>query len=704
MRKIIQLCTDGFYFVTEGSSNIKCTIIMKVIIINGVIIMKYNVSLPPLPKFKMLAWKEREQQAVIIDLKNSQKIFYIETSFVKSCWSDLPEAVYYHARNGRYRVFGLADYDKCSGTMTFYGKDWKTRPEEMSKIIPNGAGARSLGFMPNEMAVLILQDGYLYKAGRNDAKVKMTIPLAARAVFAGQNIYAVKGKVVKEYSPKGFYLKTISPALTWAAAINSGAVNYTAGTIIVGSETGRMAIINKDDGGKLAEGVFNDGGFAGFMIAGYNGELLIAASTGAKKIYWLDMDFKEVASIDYSKIIPGTLLFNFDGRDLLALSKTDGTLYTLNIQDNWEYAGVVYTASEKPAEDLPPKLLDIDNINIFYCEYDWHKDRVKSVIGYLDSSKKAVDIMFDGLLMMVQTHNGKSLMGDRPAAGLPEWNWYLDILMNAGGRYELIETAAGEIQAEANRPDFKPKVFIGIPYPMDSLERYQWFIDQCIYGSAKYGHVVLAGFYYTEEFSPDSHCNKIKKYILSKGLKYIWSPGYPAKIHIKRNNSLFDAIFYQTGYPWGYFTSAKGKEHQLTLALVNIVKLGLYPNVESMNDTRWFTFIRDKIYTLWDILLNYGVYSTTKLHFTGDSQVPESCFSANPFERQLYDLYHEFLRGRRSPGMAKPLYNRENDYSLTLPKEIIADKIRIMPRFTRNPPHKKTRTLVLKKFNIPAED
>lgn len=138
--------------------------------------------------------------------------------------------------------------------------------------------------------------------------------------------------------------------------------------------------------------------------------------------------------------------------------------------------------------------------------------------------------------------------------------------------------------------------------------------------------------------------------------------------------------------------------------MYNINKYSIYPNIESMNDTRWFSFTRDKIYTLWDIMLNYGVYGTTKLHFTGDIQVPESCFAANPFERQLYHLYHEFLLGQRTPGMAKPLYNGNNDYSLTLPKEILADKIRIMPHFTRNPPKKKARTLLLKTFNVIAEN
>ncbi|MCL6477936.1 MAG: DUF4855 domain-containing protein [Peptococcaceae bacterium] len=666
--------------------------------------MKYNVTLPPLPEFDGLAWKEQEQPAVILDLETSRKVSSIQTSFVKNCRAALPEAVYYHVRNGKYRVFALVNYDHCSGIMTFYGKSWDSRPKEMSKTVPNGAGAKSLGYMPNEKAVLILQDRYLYKVDRYDAKVKKTIPLAARAVFAGQNIYIVEDEVIKEYSPKGSYIKTISPSLPWAGTINSGAVNYMEGTIFVCNEAGRLAIINKADGGKLAEGFFNDGRFKGFMIVGYNGELLIVASTEAEKIYWLDMNFKKVASIDYSTTIPGNALLTFDGRDLLALKKTDGTLYTFNIQDNWEYAGVVYTASKKPAGSLPPKFLDTDNIYIFYCEYDWDKDKVKSVIGCLDANRKATGLMFDGLLMMSQTCNGRSLMGDGPAAGLPEWKCYLDTLMNAGGRYELAALAAGEIQAEARLPNFKPKVFVGIPYPMDSLQRYQWFIDECIYRAAVYHNVVLAGFYYPQEFKPDLLCKEIKEYINSKGLAYIWSPGYPAKKSVIKSKSLFDAIFYQTGYPWGYATSAKGKENELSLAIDNIIKFGIYPNIESMHDTRWFTFTRDKIYTLWDILLNYGVYSTTKLHFTGFSQVPESCFSVNPFERQLYNLYHEFLRGRRTPGTAKPLYNQDNDYSLTLPKEIIADKIRIMPRFTRNPPGKKARTLLLKTLNVITED
>lgn len=71
--------------------------------------MKYNVTLPALPEFKGLAWKEQEQQAIILDLETPQKVFAIQTSFVKDCWATLPEAVYYHSRNGEYRVFGLVN-------------------------------------------------------------------------------------------------------------------------------------------------------------------------------------------------------------------------------------------------------------------------------------------------------------------------------------------------------------------------------------------------------------------------------------------------------------------------------------------------------------------------------------------------------------------------------------------------------------------
>ncbi|MFZ5643062.1 MAG: DUF4855 domain-containing protein [Bacillota bacterium] len=662
--------------------------------------MKYNVSLPPLLKYKMMAWKESEHQAIIVDLESPRIINTLEASFIKGCRTTLPEAVYYHTRNGRYRVFGLVNYDNCSGIMTFYGKDWSTRPRELSKVIPKGAGAHSLGYMPNEKAILVLNGGYLYKTDRYGARVKMTAPLTARAVFAGQNIYAIQGEIIKVYSARGFFLKAISPDLSWAATINSGALNFAEGTVFVCNEKGLLAIIEKDSGKKITEGAFTDGGFAGFRIVGYNGELLIVASTEAKKIYWLDGDFKEIASINVSSIIPGNWLLTFEGRDILALKTDDGTLYTFNIQDNWEYSGVAYTALRKQEGSLPPKLPGIDNIFILYCEHHWDKDRVKAVLGYLDRNRKATDIMFDSLLMMAQEYNGKSLMGDRPAAGLPEWIHYLDTLMDAGGRYELAELASGEIKSEANLPDFRPMIFIGIPYPMDSWERYKWFIDQCVQRAANFHNVALAGFYYTEEFKPDTNCNKISSYVHSKGLKYIWSPGYPAKKRIIKNNSLFDGIFYQTGYPWGYKKTAKGKEHELALAMANIIKLGIYPNVESMNDTLWFTFTRDKVYTLWDIMLNYGVNNTTKLYFTGTSQVPEGCFSANPFERQLYDLHYKFLRGLRMPGMARPLYNRENDYSLQLPKGILADKIRIMPRFTKNPPGRKSRILMLKTVNV----
>ncbi|MFZ5595877.1 MAG: DUF4855 domain-containing protein [Bacillota bacterium] len=664
--------------------------------------MRYNVSLPPLPGSGGLAWKEREQPAIIIDTETSDHISSVRAGFARDRRTDPPDAVLYHTRSGKYRVYGLTNYDNCSGAMTFYSKNFNTRPRELSKVIPHGAGAKSLSYMPNEKSVLVLNNGSLYKIDRYDAKVKMAVSMAARAVFAGRNIYALKGGIIKEYSPGGNLLRTIHPAVRWAATINSGAVNYSENSIFVCSETGRMALISMDNGRRLAEGIFNAGGHAGFTLVGYNGEFLIAAGAGTKKIYWLDANFMEVDEIDYSSALPcpDAVLFSFDGRDILALESSGGTLYTLNIQDNWEYAGVVHTASPKPRPKLPPKLLDIDNIYILYCEHNWDKDRIKSVIGYLDGNKKATDIMYDGLLMMAQAHNGKSLMGDKPAAGPPEWDWYLENLMGAGGRYQMADLAAGEIMAEAGKPGFRPKVFIGLPYPMDSFERYRWFMDQCITRAAAHCNIVLAGFYHTEEFNPGRVCKKIKKYIHGHGLKYIWSPGYPARINIVRNKKLFDAIFYQTGYPWGYFRSSRGKEYQLSRAMANIIKFNIYPNVESMNDTRWFSFTRDKIYTLWDILLNYGVYNTTKLHFCGSSQVPDSCFSPNPFERRLYDLHHEFLRGLRTPGMAKPLYNGETDYSLALPRGINADKIRIMPRFTRTPPCRKGRTLMLKTFDI----
>jgi hypothetical protein len=662
-------------------------------------IMFYNVSLPPLPGFKGMAWKEGEQPAIILDMGAPANISAIEASFAGNCRAALPDAVYYHARKGKYRVYGLVNYDHCSGGMTFYSKAWQARPPEMSKIIPRGAGAASMAYMPNERAVLLLWEGRLYKIDRYTARVKMALPLAGRAVFAGQNIYVAEGAQIKEYSPGGSFLKAVAPALSWAAEINSGAVNHREGTILVCSATGRMAVISQDRGDKIAEGVF-DKRPADYTLAGYNGELLMVAGNRAKKLYWLDRDFNEVASADYGEALPGSPLISFDGRDILALDNSGGRLYTCNIQDNWAYAGVAYTASPGPGAGLPAKLPDIDNLYILYSEFNWDKDRVKSVLGYLDSHKRASGIMFDGLLMMAQTCHGKSLMGERPAAGPPEWGSYLDRLMKEGGRYELAHLAAAEIQAEALLPGYKPRVFIGLPSPMDRWERYRWFMDCCIRRAACYRNVMLAGFYHMEEFKADAHGKKIKDYLDHRGLGYIWSPGYPAGRSIKKHRGLFDAVFYQTGYPWGYKTAPRGKERELTLALDAMIRLHVRPNVESMNDTRWFTFTRDKAYTLWDILLNYGVYGTTSLHFTGDSQVPESCFSANPFERELYDLYHEFLRGRRTPGRARPLYNREKDYSLALPEAVAADKIRIMPRFTRNPPSIIPRTLLLEKCNV----
>lgn len=203
--------------------------------------MEYNFTLPTAPKQKKPAWKEREHPAVIISFSNTQRILGIHASFIENCRTTLPDAVYYHSRVGKYQVFGLVNYDNCSGIMAFYGKAWGARPEEMSKTVPHGAGAVSLSYMPNETAVLILHNGCLYKVDRYTAAVKMAVPLEAKAVFAGRNIYTVEGRFVKEYSPKGRLMKIINPALPWSATINSGAVDHLAGTVFVCNEEGRLA-------------------------------------------------------------------------------------------------------------------------------------------------------------------------------------------------------------------------------------------------------------------------------------------------------------------------------------------------------------------------------------------------------------------------------------------------------------------------------
>ena len=312
---------------------------------------------------------------------------------------------------------------------------------------------------------------------------------------------------------------------------------------------------------------------------------------------------------------------------------------------------------------------------------NWNRSDFRPYLTYIDEEGKAVDTMFDGILLLGLTSRyGRSFMQTSDSEHLQDddWYWYLDKTFGEGGDVYELNEAAKIAAKELNDPDYKVKLVIMDPgiytnhtnfgpldgdhslnFQVDADWKYasEWWLSEVErrFNEGNYDHVELAGFYWLDEQYGFGETLWYQEYhqqwIHDHGYKFYWVPMSPANGYLWGHDVGFDAIAFQPGH---YFTNPyeQDKKGYLGTGYVeNCIGLASYGNmtIEFEMDNATFTD-----HTKYNQFLDYlnaaqmngiGEPSVYRAWYQDVKSVLHAAYSGNQTVRALYDYMYQLKNG-----------------------------------------------------------
>ena len=298
-------------------------------------------------------------------------------------------------------------------------------------------------------------------------------------------------------------------------------------------------------------------------------------------------------------------------------------------------------------------------------------------VGYESTSGSINDFMFDSFLFLPFVAAGAPSGGmyycstAHPTV-LSDWEYYLDNTFQSAYNLGALNTATGNVKKILDRPSYKVKVEIAIPYPTPTAANFgmvngmpenlsilsdreqviKWYIDTAIarWDSAGYSNLDLVGFYWYEEGADfdvdDSEAAMLQftgDYVRSLGKVFTWIPSYQSSGFEEWDSLGFDGAIMQPNYVFDNFP-----EQELGEAADACRKLGMGVEIEIHWDATTDSTYRNKYYDY----LNYGVtkgYMTGAVHAYYQNGGPgtfyDCCTSTDPQLRAIYDQTYKFIKG-----------------------------------------------------------
>lgn len=293
-------------------------------------------------------------------------------------------------------------------------------------------------------------------------------------------------------------------------------------------------------------------------------------------------------------------------------------------------------------------------------------------VGYRTTAGTITDFMFDGFLFLPY---GAAPSGGNYGANLAaptvmsDWQYYLNNTFDPSYNLAALDSATGIVKKILNDASYKEKVEIAIPYPNPTATNFgnvdgvsenlsylsareqvlKWYVDQVIskWDSAGYANLDLVGFYwysesagFTVDDSESAMLNYIANYVTGLGKVLDWIPFKDASGFAEWSTLGFDGAWMQPNYAFHNYP-----EQELGETANAIKKLGMGIEIEINWELTDSTY-RSKYYAY----LNYGVtkgYMTGAAHtyYQGSGIFYESCISADPAVRDIYDQTYNFIKG-----------------------------------------------------------
>ncbi len=304
----------------------------------------------------------------------------------------------------------------------------------------------------------------------------------------------------------------------------------------------------------------------------------------------------------------------------------------------------------------------------------WTKERFKPLITYVDNKGNSIDTMFDAVLFLSQNNNGRRVYDANTASlKLSDWTDYIDRIFGEGGDVPELNEAAKQASIDLNRPDFKTKLVIMIPYPAELATEFgtigdrsidlsvtedaqyalKWYMDTVIenFTNGGYDYIDFKGLYWMAE-GPGrpqliSYCNE---YIREMGLKSYWIPYFNSYGYFWNEYLGFDAVTLQPNHFFG-----DPNENTLgaggTTIIGTVAKLGGVGNfgVEMEMDSNLISRIDyyNKGLDYLNAAVEYGFDGPDNYRnwYLGSNLIADITASELPDARNFYDYIYQVMQG-----------------------------------------------------------
>ena len=313
---------------------------------------------------------------------------------------------------------------------------------------------------------------------------------------------------------------------------------------------------------------------------------------------------------------------------------------------------------------------------------NWNRSDFRPYLTYINDQGKAVDTMFDGILLLgLRSQYKREFMQTNDSEHLREedWYWYLDKTFGEGGDVDELNEAAKIAAQELNDPNYKVKLVVMDPgiytkftkfgylggdhmlnFQVDADWKYasDWWLSEVErrFNEGNYDHVELAGYYWLDEQYGFGETLWYQKYhqqwIHDHGYKFYWIPMSPANGYLWGHDVGFDAIAFQPGH---YFTNAFEPEKKGYLGtgyVENCIGLASYGNMTIEFEMDGATFTDHFKYNQFLDYLNaaqmngIGEPSVYRVWYQDVKAVLNTAYSGNETVRSLYDYMYQLKNGQ----------------------------------------------------------
>ena len=312
--------------------------------------------------------------------------------------------------------------------------------------------------------------------------------------------------------------------------------------------------------------------------------------------------------------------------------------------------------------------------------------KYRPLLTYIDQDNKAVDTMFDTVLLLgLVARSGRHFQDpSREGANAVDWNWYMDKTFDPNGDVDALNQAAQQASQELNDPNYKVKLIVMFPgfesvsSKFGSLDgkrdldlskeedreyALDWWLSEAIerFESADYQYIDFWGFYWLSEGASsaesEQHIMRFNDEVHNRGYKTYWIPYWVSAGYNKWKDLGFDGAtmqpnhFFNTPYTEQAMSQPVKYGNPLMGAHSRIIKFfNLGPEFEVDGEAA----TKPVKYNVWLDYLNsaaeYGYDGPGKHRdWYYDMPLVNAAYSGNDTIRTIYEYAYQVMKGTYTP-------------------------------------------------------